>query len=459
VPVPKLSELAAKIAEKPSSAAPAPAPPPPEPKKKKKTTLQRLGEKAKVEALPPLPEKPKIDIAGKTTWEIMLEMGQVPHYMIARKPEWEIAPEKAMVEEINSMNPTYLLKLGEYYNTLEKMGELSEKERFAAQAMRDRVWSENIGDASVDMVSLTQEDRGEIERLTVTKLSGEEIPAMSASNRELAEELYRREHGPMALGKLKGSVFDDDAKVQSEFIKELRPGFDARQEGAPIVGVQTQLSRDALYKRLLWGHARIPLAEMKERQAKAAEWKAAVTAYYPPEYGAVKGYYRPDWKEQSTTLSQQQMINLSPAGLLNTYKIYFIMRSKGELTKGEEYLFSEMERLLNEFQEKGLITITKPRTMPPMAITQERFTDYLKLVNDLFGALPEEAVVKLSRRPESDVVLKVLRSGVAAEEERKTFVKAIDELFEQLPAAEMDKFSDSPKVGLYMRIADQYGEG
>ena len=453
----KLSELAAKMAGKPAVK----APPSAAVKPPKKTTLQRLGERAKVEAPPtPPPEKPKIDIAGKSAWEIMLEMGDVPHYMISRKPEWEVAPEKVIVEEVGEMKPLYLTKLSEYYDRLDKMGGLTEKERFAAQAMRDRIWRENIGDAPVDMVPLIQEDREQLEGMTITTLSGEEMPALAASGRELAEALYLKSGGPKSLRGYKGSEFDDEAKVQSEFIKELRPGFDERSEGAPLIGVRTQLSRDALYKRLLWGHARIPLAEAKERQAKAAEWKAAAEAYYPPEYEEVKGYYRPDWKDpESPTYVRQEMIKLAPGDLLKTYKMYFIMKSKGQLDRGEEELLDEMERILDEFQERGVLTVTTPKTMPPMPVSQEGFNDYLKLVNDLFGTLPEESVVKLSKKPESDVVLRVLRSGKAGEDERKVFVKVIDELFEALPEAEMDKFSQSPKANLYMRTVDKYGEG
>jgi hypothetical protein len=59
-------------------------------------------------------------------------------------------------------------------------------------------------------------------------------------------------------------------------------------------------------------------------------------------------------------------------------------------------------------------------------------------------------------QPESDVVLNVLSTGVAAEDERKIFVKAIDELMEALPEAAMDKFQDSPNARLYLRIVDEY---
>lgn len=477
----KLSEIAAKIVEKEKP--PAKAAPPPKPvaekrpirtitKKEKKGVLKAVGEKVKIEkpaeAVPPPPPPPPppkpIDITGKSTWDLLLELGEVPHYMVMRNPTWEITPEKALVEEVNTMNPVYLLKMSEYYNTLEKMGELGERERFAAQSMRDRIWNENIGDAPVDLVPFTQEDREAIEKLTITTLSGEEVPAVFASNRQLAEALYMKEQGPLTYGKLTGSVFDDAAEVKSEFIKELQLEFAATaytmgDPNAALLKIRTQLPKEALFKRLLLGHARVPLPVLKERQARAAEWKAAAAAYFPPEYEAVKGYYRPDWKDQDVTYSQQQMIALAPKDLLNTYKIYYILKSKGELNKHEEYLLDEMERLLNEFQEKGMIIVTKPKTAPPVPVTQERFVDYLKLVNDLFGSLPEESVVKLSRRPESDVVLKVLRSGMASEDERKVFVKAIDELFEELPDTEMDKFSESPKSNLYMRIVDKYGEG
>jgi hypothetical protein len=483
----KLSELAAKIIEK--EAPPAKEAPPPKPVAKpiltatkkeakpaalkagKKGVLKVVGEKVKVEKpaeaapTPPPPPPPKpIDITGKSTWDLLLELGEVPHYMVMRNPTWDITPEKGLVEEINEMNPVYLLKMSEYYNTLEKMGELTENERLAARAMRDRIWNENIGDAPVDLVPLTQEDREAVERMTITTLSGEEIPATFASNRELAEALYLREQGPLTFGKLGGSLFDDAAEVRSEFIKELQLEFGATAYSAgdpmaPLLKVRTQLPKEALYKRLLLGHSRVPLPVLKERQARAAEWKAAAAAYFPPEYEAVKGYYRPDWKDQDVTYSQQQMIGLAPKDLLSTYKIYYILKSKGELNKHEEYLLDEMERLLNEFQAKGMITVTKPKTTPPVPITQERFVDYLRMVNDLFGSLPEESVVKLSKSSESDVVLKVLRSGVASEDERKVFVKAIDELFEELPETEMDKFSESPKSNLYMRIVDKYVEG
>lgn len=489
----KLSEIAAKLAEKePVKAAPKPekgalpvilkkegkpAKVVAAPVVQKKGVLKAVGEKVKIEkpakaapppppppVVPPPPPPKPIDITGKSTWDLLLELGEVPHYMVMRNPTWEITPEKALVEEVNTMNPVYLLKMSEYYDTLEKMGDLTEKERFAAQAMRDRIWNENIGDTSVDLVPFTQEDREEIEKLTITTLSGEEMPAAFASNRELAEALYLKEGGPQNYGKLGGSPFDDTAEVKSEFIKEMQLEFAATaytmgDPNATLLRVKTQLPKEALFKRLLLGHARVPLPVLKERQARAAEWKAAVSAYFPPEYEAVKAFYRPEWKEQSPTISEQQMITLIPADLLSTYKIYYIMKSKGELSRREEMLFDEMERLLEEFQEKGMVTVTRPRTAPPMPITQERFGDYLQLVNDLFGELPEEAVVKLSKQPESDVVLKVLRSGVAAEDERKTFVKAVDELMDALPETTMDKFQDSPKANLYLRIVDKYAEG
>jgi hypothetical protein len=112
--------------------------------------------------------------------------------------------------------------------------------------------------------------------------------------------------------------------------------------------------------------------------------------------------------------------------------------------------------LLNEFQEKGMISVTRPKTAPPMPITPERFTDYLQMVNDMFGTLPKEAIIALNKQPESDVVLKVLRSGVAGDDERKTFVKIIDEFFTALPDDEQSKFEQSPKARLYLRIVDEY---
>jgi hypothetical protein len=54
------------------------------------------------------------------------------------------------------------------------------------------------------------------------------------------------------------------------------------------------------------------------------------------------------------------------------------------------------------------------------------------------------------------VVLKVLRSGVAGDDERKTFVKIIDEFFTALPDDEQSKFEQSPKARLYLRIVDEY---
>ena len=430
--------------EKPVKAAPPPSPPPPS-----------------APAAPPSPPPKPIDITGKSTWDLLLEMGEVPHYMVMRNPTWDITPEKALVEEVNMMNPVHLLKLSEYYDTLDKMGDLNEKERFAAQSMRDRIWNENIGDASIDLVPFTQEDREAVEKLTISTLSGEEVPAAFASNRQLAEALYLKEGGPLNYGKLTGSIFDDAAEAKSEFIKELQLEFAATaytmgDPNAALLKIRTQLPKEALFKRLLLGHARVPLPVLKERQARAAEWKSAVAAYYPPEYETVKGYYRPEWKDQDVTYSQQQMITLAPKDLLSTYKIYYILKAKGELTKHEEYLLDEMERLLNEFQEKGMISVTRPKTAPPMPITRERFTDYLQMVNDMFGTLPEEAVIALSKQPESDVVLKVLRSGVAGDDERKTFVKTIDELFTALPDDEQSKFEQSPKARLYLRIVDEY---
>ena len=430
--------------EKPVKAAPPPTPPPPP-----------------APVAPPSPPPKPIDITGKSTWDLLLEMGEVPHYMVMRNPTWDITPEKTLVEEINTMNPTYLLKMSEYYDTLDKMGDLNEKERFAAQSMRDRIWNENIGDASIDLVPFTQEDREAIEKLTISTLSGEEVPAAFASNRQLAEALYLKEGGPLNYGRLTGSIFDDAAEAKSEFIKELQLEFAATaytmgDPNAALLKIRTQLPKEALYKRLLLGHSRVPLPVLKERQARAAEWKSAVAAYYPPEYETVKGYYRPEWKDQEVTYSQQQMITLAPKDLLSTYKIYYILKAKGELTKHEEYLLDEMERLLNEFQERGMIAVTRPKTAPPMPITRERFTDYLKLVDDLFADLPKEVVVKFSMQPESDVVLNVLSTGVAAEDERKIFVKAIDELMEALPEAAMDKFQDSPNARLYLRIVDEY---
>lgn len=463
--LPKLSELAAKIVEK-TATVPAPAP-----VKAKKATLKRLGERARVEAPPPppapspAPEKPKIDLTGKSTWEIMLEMGDVPHYMVSRKPEWEVAPEKEIVEEIGGLKPTYLLRLSEYYNRLDKMKALSEKEKFAAQAMRDRIWNENIGEVSVDLVPLIPEDREQIEKLTITTLAGEQMSAVYASNRELAEHIYLKSGGPVVFGKLRGSPFDPEAEVKSEFADVIKPKFEPSgplygNRDAPLQAVQTQLAREALYKRLLFGRAQVPVQELKVRQGRAAEWKAVAEAYYPPEYEEVKGYYRPDWKSpESLTYVQQEMIKLPPADLLKTYKIYFIMKSKGQLDKSEEQLLDEMERILDGFQERGLLAVERPKTVPPLPISQEGFNDYLKLVNEMFGTLPEEAVVKLSKKPESDVVLKVLRSGTAGEDERKVFVRTIDELFEALPTEEMDKFSAGPKANLYMRVVDKYGAG
>jgi len=432
--------------------------------------LKRLGPKVKVEeeeavvpepeAVPEIPAEPKIDISGKAVADILLELGEVPHYMIAKNPEWAEMPEADIISDVGMMDDKMLLPISDYYNRLEELGDLNENEKIAAKAMRDRIWDEEIGEASIDLIELTPEDMETLSNMTLTLIDKSKIDPITASNSQIAEGLYVRMGGPLSAEQYKTSPFGPKAIEPHPMKGEFEV---AANEDGKIVAVRSRaLSKKDLWKRLLFETNIVPIVEIKKRRELAEEWKEKIAEYFPPEFEELQGYYRPEWDEMSLLDAQRELARLSPDDLLNTYKMYYMMRFKEMLTKTEEHLVGEMERLLNKLQEHKLIKVTIPEVRPPElrpkpeVITDETFAAFVDVLNRWFIELPAEVVDEFATRPESDMALEILKTGEATEEERWGFVKAMDLLLGDLPEKVYKKFEKSPDVNIFDKVAMHY---
>jgi hypothetical protein len=282
-----------------------------------------------------------------------------------------------------------------------------------------------------------------------------EVTPMEASNSQLAEWLYVQEDGPTSEKALKGGPFDTSSPVKNEFIYELKPKFDDK---GFLDKVETTLSKQALLKRMLIRHARVPISMVKERAAEAEAEATEVAAYMPPEFEELKKYYKPEFKTMDLSESQKVLIKLPPNELLKTYQLYYILRNKGSLDKNELYLEREMRRILNKFQSVGLLeTIPVPRTKPPVKVSGEDFKKYLSWVDIAFNKLSVEDVDAIADSPDQELIYKVIETGEGTEEEKVAFVEAIDEMFDKVMTGdEFDKFVESPEGALYNKIYSRY---
>jgi hypothetical protein len=397
---------------------------------------------------------------GKTVEEALLEIGEIPHYLVQRKAEWVEMPKEQIEAEIKIINSNLLLKLSEYYNNLNTSGDLRENEKFAAEAMKKRIWDEAIGDVSIDNLPLLPE---ELEQVSDTKIEVRdratnvvsEMTPLEATNSQLAEWLYVQEDGPTSQKALKGSPFDTSAPVKNEFIYELKPKFD---DQGFLDKVETSLSKQALLKRMFIRHARVPISMVKERAGVVEAAMVEAAAYMPPEFEQLKGYYKPEFKTMELGESQQLLIRLPPFDLLRTYQLYYLLRRKGKLDKKEEYLEEEMRRVLNKLKTVGILeSIPVPRTKPPIEVSKDDFKNYLSWVDKVFDKLSDEDVKALAGRPDQEMLYKVITTGDGSEEEKIIFTSAIDELFDKVMSGdEFDKFVESPEGALYNKIYNRY---
>jgi hypothetical protein len=481
-----------------------------------KKRLERLGKKARIEAPPkkelekleePPPEEvpppmPVIETEGKTTEELLLEIGEIPHYFITRRPEWGKMGEKEIQADVKTVDTRLLQSLSEFYDRLEAGGDLTEKEKVAAKAMRDRLVSEGIKMVLVDEVPLSGKDFEAMEGIKIKTLGGQEIPALGATTKQLAEGLYVLEHekrgfeAPVNFGEHSGSPFDPGAPDVSEFMGDIKPIFGPtaaayKDPNALLKKVESMLGSEALLKRIYFGTRRLPITEATERQAEAEAYERAVEKYTPPEYKELQEYYRKAWAKMDYTEVEREMVRLNPEELLNTYKIYYMMGEKGELNSQEEALTDEMKRIIDKFEETGILKeVTMPDTRPPMEMLRKEmgapaappaappvappvpvpppalpekpevatFKDYVGVVNELFseGALPDEVVDLLAKQPAAETVMTVLKTGEGTEDEKKLVVGMMDALLAALPVSKKKEFAKSSGARIYKSIYDTY---
>lgn len=402
--------------------------------------------------------------ADKPVIEILLDAGEVPHNLLKKEPAWATGSQEQINEGIKNVDVRLIRALSEYYNRLEKMGDLNENEKYAAKSMRDRIWDEEIGTASVDEMPLLPEDMEKLRDMQVKLLDGSMVNPLDLSNRELAEAIYVKTGGGATFGDFKNGPFDTESKERSPLIDDIKVRFEGsaytlNNPAAPVVRIETPLASKALLKRLLFGKF-VSIGEIKERKGKADILEAEVMAYMPPEYEGLKQYYRPDLKGMDMSDAKEQLFQMKPEELHKTFQLYYIMKSKNLLDKKEEVLEQEMEELLKKFEEMNVISgISRPRTRPPPKVTDEDFKNYLEVVNGIFGELPEEAVKGLMKRPDEEKLFWVLTTGIANEEEKKHFVNVMDDLMvEALPVERMDEFFKTPEGKLYYKVFQKYGE-
>jgi hypothetical protein len=401
--------------------------------------------------------------ADKPVIEILLDSGEVPHNLLKKEPAWAEAPKAVIEEGIRGIDVRLIRSLSDYYNRLEKMGDLNDNEKYAAQAMRDRIWDEEIGTYSVDEMPLLPEDMDKLRDMQLKLLDGSIVNPLDLSNRELAEAIYVKEGGGATFGDFRGGPFDRESKERSPLIEDIKIRFEGsaytlNNPAAPVVGIETPLSNKPLLKRLLFPRF-VPIRDIKDRKGKAELIEAEAMAYMPPEYDVLKQYYRPEFKAMDLSDAKELLFKMKPEELHKTYQLYYIMKSKNMLEKKEESLESEMEALLKKFEEMQVISgIHRPKTRPPPKVTDEDFKNYLEVVNGIFGELPEEAVKGLMKRPDEERLFWVLSTGIANEEEKKHFVNVMDDLMvESLPVERMDEFFKTPEGKLYYKVFQKYG--
>ena len=481
-----------------------------------KKRLERLGKKAKIEAPPkeelekleePAPEEvpppmPAIETEGKTTEELLLEIGDIPHYFITRRPEWGKMGEKEIQADVKTVDPRLLQSLSEFYDRLEAGGDLTEKEKVAAKAMRDRLENEGIKMVLVDEVPLTEKDFAAMDGIKITTRKGMEVPLLGATTKQLAEGLYVMEHEkrgfatPENWGDHSGSPFDPGAPDVSEFMGDIKPKFGPKavaynDPNELLVSVETMLGSEALLKRIYFGTRRLPFTEAKKRQTEAEAYERAVAKYIPPEYKELQEYYRKAWAKMDYTEVEREMVRLNPEELLNTYKIYYMMAERGELNSQEEALTDEMKRIIDKFEETGILKeVTMPEMRPPIEMLRKEmgapaappaappvappapvpppavpekpevatFKDYVGVVNELFseGSIPEGALDLLAVQPQAPAVLNVLKTGEGTDDEKKLVVGMMDALFAALPEGRKKDFAKSPQARIYKSIYDTY---
>jgi len=416
-------------------------------------------EMARAELMRRKMEETRKKFEGKTVEEVLLGLGEVPHYLIQRRPVWVDMPKEQIELEVGGLEPTLLLKLSDYYNALNERGDLRGNEKVAAEAMKKRIWDEAIGEVSIDKLPMLPEELEEIintqinvrDRVTNT---AETLTPLEASNSQLAEWLYLEEDGPTTQNGLKGGPFDTSSPIKNEFIAELKPRFD--NEGN-LDKVETSLSKQALLKRMLVRHAKVPISMVKERAGVVEAAAVEAAAYMPPEYEQLKGYYRPEFKEMELGESQKMLVKLPPADLLKIYQLYFLLRRKGKLDKKEEYLEEEMRRLLEKMKSVGILeAIPTPRTKPPTQVAPDEFKKYLSWVDVMFNKLSQKDVDELANHPDQNILAKVM-TGNGTDEEKMVFVEAMDELFDKvMTGEEFDKFIKSSEGALYNKIYSRY---
>jgi phosphoglycolate phosphatase-like HAD superfamily hydrolase len=221
--------------------------------------------------------------------------------------------------------------------------------------------------------------------------------------------------------------------------------------------VETSLSKQALLKRMLVRHAKVPISMVKERAGVVEAAAVEAAAYMPPEYEQLKGYYRPEFKEMELGESQKMLVKLPPADLLKIYQLYFLLRRKGKLDKKEEYLEEEMRRLLEKMKSVGILeAIPTPRTKPPTQVAPDEFKKYLSWVDVMFNKLSQKDVDELANHPDQNILAKVM-TGNGTDEEKMVFVEAMDELFDKvMTGEEFDKFIKSSEGALYNKIYSRY---
>lgn len=402
--------------------------------------------------------------ANKPVIEILLDVGEVPHNLLKKEPAWAEGSKETIDEGVKNIDVRLIRALSDYYNRIEGRGDLNDNEKYAAKAMRDRIWDDEIGTYSVDEMPLLPEDMDKLRDMQIPLLSGFLVSPLELSNRELAEALYVKEGGGATFGDFKNGPFDRESKERSPLIDDIKVRFEGsaytlNNPAAPVERIETPLASKALFKRLLFGRY-VPIKELKDRKGKAELVEAEAMAYMPPIYDELKVYYKPEFKTIEISDAKELLFKMNPEELHKTYQLYYIMKAKNMLDKREEYLEHEMEELLEKFEKMNVISgISRPRTRPPPKITDEDFTNYLAVVNGIFGELPEEAVKGLMKRPDEEKLFWVLTTGIANDEEKKHFVNVMDDLMvEALPAEKMDEFFKTPEGKLYYKVFQKYGE-
>ena len=115
-------------------------------------------EMARVELMRRKMEETRKKFEGKTVEEVLLGLGEVPHYLIQRRPVWVDMPKEQIELEVGGIDSNLLLKLSDYYNALNERGDLKGNEILAVEMMKNRIWNESIGDVPIDLLPLLSEE-------------------------------------------------------------------------------------------------------------------------------------------------------------------------------------------------------------------------------------------------------------------------------------------------------------